>query len=73
MNQALIESLKSDRDKCMQTANVTDKDLADFKKKQSSKKVNQKEIGKTSETEKMAEEYFEYEATLQRAKEKLKK
>ena len=73
MNQALVESLKSDRDRCMQTANVTDKDLANFKKKQSSKEVNQKEIGKMSETDKMAEEYFEYEDALQQAREKLKK
>lgn len=73
MNQALIESLKSDRDRCMQTANVTDKDLANFKKKQFSKEVNQKEIGKMSETDKMAEEYFEYEDALQQAREKLKK
>ena len=73
MNQALIESLKSDRDRCMQTANVTDKDLVNFKKKQSSKDVNQKEIGKMSETEQMAEEYFEYEDALQQAREKLKK
>lgn len=72
VNVAYRETLKAVRDKCMQIVNVTEQDLIDFNKQQTGNSVNQKKMNEKLLQE-MTEEYMEYEAVLEQAKEKLKK
>ena len=69
LNWGFLDVMKEQREKCMEMMNVSEEDMIEFSKQQTSKKVNPE---KDALHQKMVEEYRNYDSVLEQARKKIK-